>query len=287
MLELLSQDRVTCRLTEGKDRVWRGRWLGFEQMPIELSPVPNWGNGHTLGPVSSECLPRSIFIVSLPRSLSTVVYHTIREAVGLREPVWTSDGEALNVDRFALSYGRKNGSNGKFFTKQLEPRLFYAVGEYLDQLMLPRGYAYKDVVQPFVVSEWVIRCGIPAIRIKRNIAEVAYSMLEQGWHYPMRLFPKEKDLETALVRGLMEADRALEAIPAICIDFEKLISEEGVLNRCLRSLYPDRRVKKVKLINESFKAVRQQVLERRNTRLYRRLADYVAALSAIPSIKTF
>lgn len=287
MLEILSQDQVTCRLTEGRDRVWRGRWIYFEQMPIELSPVPNWTNKHTARRVSSEHLPRSIFIISLPRSLSTVVYHAVRKAIGLREPMWTSDGEVLNVDRFALSHGRKNEPNGKFFTRQLEPCLFYTVTEFLDQSVLPHGYAYKDVVQPFVVSEWVTRCGIPAIRIKRNIAEVAFSMLGQGWHYPTRLFATEKDLETALVKGLMEADRALEAVPAMCIDFEDLISDEGVLNRCLRSLYPDRRVEKVKLIDESFKAMRQQVLERRNTRLYRRLADCLAALNAISSIENF
>ena len=29
----------TCRLARGADGVWRGRWLQYEQMPVELMPL--------------------------------------------------------------------------------------------------------------------------------------------------------------------------------------------------------------------------------------------------------
>ena len=45
--------------------------------------------------------PASLFVVSLPRSLSTVTYHAARRALGLAEPTWTTDGEILNLRRFA------------------------------------------------------------------------------------------------------------------------------------------------------------------------------------------
>lgn len=37
-LTLASTDWPTCHLYRGTDGIWRGRWLQFEQMPIELVP---------------------------------------------------------------------------------------------------------------------------------------------------------------------------------------------------------------------------------------------------------
>ena len=39
-LEIMSECALTCRLTRGKDRIWRGNWVDFEKMPIELRPFP-------------------------------------------------------------------------------------------------------------------------------------------------------------------------------------------------------------------------------------------------------
>jgi len=64
-------------------------------------------------------------------------------------------------------------------------------------------------VQPFLMAEWMKTSGFRALRIKRNVADVAYSMLTREWHYPSRLFPRTKELELAMVRGLVLADRAL------------------------------------------------------------------------------
>jgi hypothetical protein len=45
-LVIEGQTGVTCSLTRGADGVWRGRWLRYEQMPVELIPLtqvsPEW-----------------------------------------------------------------------------------------------------------------------------------------------------------------------------------------------------------------------------------------------------
>lgn len=51
----------------------------------------------------------SLFVVSLPRSLSTLIYHAVRQSVGLEEPIWTSDGEIMNLDRFRADAGAGEG----------------------------------------------------------------------------------------------------------------------------------------------------------------------------------
>jgi hypothetical protein len=40
LLALCQAERPTCVLRCGADGVWRGRWLAFERMPVELSPAP-------------------------------------------------------------------------------------------------------------------------------------------------------------------------------------------------------------------------------------------------------
>ena len=40
VLEIFGSDGCTCRLRRGRDGVWRGRWLRFERMPVELTPQP-------------------------------------------------------------------------------------------------------------------------------------------------------------------------------------------------------------------------------------------------------
>jgi hypothetical protein len=45
----------------------------------------------------------SLFVVGLPRSLATLVFHVARLALRLKEPTWTTDGEVMNVDRFVMT----------------------------------------------------------------------------------------------------------------------------------------------------------------------------------------
>jgi hypothetical protein len=38
ILEIAGEEGTICCLCQSDDGVWRGRWLRFEQMPIELTP---------------------------------------------------------------------------------------------------------------------------------------------------------------------------------------------------------------------------------------------------------
>jgi len=281
-LEIHSQAGITCRLVEDHDRVWRGRWLCCEKMRVELSPAISRQRHKACA--GDESRPASLFVLSLPRSLSTRLYHAAREAVDLFEPAWTSDGEILNADRHALYKGPTHDSSRKFISPQIEPLTFYAATEFLDQVAQAHGYAYKDVVHPFVMAEWICRRKIGTVLwIRRNVADVAYAMLGRRWHYPARLFPGEKKRERALVLGLMAAEKALASIPAIRIEFEQLIRDETILRTALKTLYPQRRIGPISFINARFKTARQEILERQKTSLYRRLNDYVMECSTAAS----
>src|SRR5437763_607414 len=69
----------------------------------------------------------SLFLVSLPRSLSGIIYHAIRRSVRLNAPAWTTDGEVLNLDRFALLPLPHESMGLKFITPALEPKKFAKV----------------------------------------------------------------------------------------------------------------------------------------------------------------
>ena len=43
-LEIFGRTQKTLAVTLDADGTWRGRWLCYEKMPIELSPLPVSGN---------------------------------------------------------------------------------------------------------------------------------------------------------------------------------------------------------------------------------------------------
>src|SRR5829696_7255360 len=100
-------------------------------------------------------LKDSLFVVSLPRSLSSITYYISRVVLGLKAPSWTSDGEILNVDRYALYQGPRHDTGIKFVVKEKNPALFQSAIDFLDQATVSTGFAYKDVIHPFVTSEWL------------------------------------------------------------------------------------------------------------------------------------
>jgi hypothetical protein len=217
---------------------------------------------------------RSLFLVSLPRSLSSLLYQRIRPALGLREPVWTSDGEILNLHRFAhLPPGCD--LDGLRFTPPEHER-FDRLTAFLDQATVPEGFFYKDVVQPFVVARWLPASGLAALRIERPLADVALAMLDRGWLYPQAAVDQaadrdpDLDPETALLAGLARAQEALAAIPGPVLRFDDLIADEEPLAAALRELYGD--VPAPRYLDEEFKAVRAAVLARRRTERWERLA---------------
>src|SRR5579872_349959 len=162
---------------------------------------------------------RSLFVVTLPTSLSSVLYKAARDCLGLQNPSWTSDGEVLNADRFVLLSQPNDEASRKFILEKEDRSLFRKITEFLEQVVAPNGFAYKDVVQPFVVSQWIKNNLPPTLKIKRNIADVAYSMLRNRWQYPMRLFPTIQPVELAVIRGLVLAQEELDSIPGEEVDF--------------------------------------------------------------------
>jgi hypothetical protein len=218
---------------------------------------------------------RSLFLVSLPRSLSSLLYQTIRPALGLREPAWTSDGEILNLHRFAhLPPGCD--LEGLRFTPPgpLGDDRFDRLTAFLDQATVPEGFFYKDVVQPFVVARWLPASGLAALRIERPLADVALAMLDRGWLYPQAALAPEapdQDPERVLLTGLARAEQALAAIPGPVLRFDDLIADEEPLAAALRELYGDVPAPP-RYLDAGFKTVREAVLARRQTERWERLA---------------
>ena len=218
----------------------------------------------------------SLFVISLPRSLSSLTYYISRVALSLTAPSWTSDGEILNVDRFALYSGPSNDTARKFIVKEHDAVRFQCAMDFLDQATVPSGFAYKDVVHPFVVSEWLRSSEFRVLRIKRNLTDVVFSMLAHRWFYPKAASQNETDVETAVIEGIIRADAALDKAPGEHIDFDQLISDESVLRNALVKLYPSASVLNFQYLNEKFCAFRdEQVLHRRTFAEYKRLEEKV------------
>lgn len=220
----------------------------------------------------------SLFIVSLPRSLSSMTYYIARVVLGLKTPSWTSDGEILNVDRYALFPGPRHDTGIKFLLKEQNAALFQAAIDFLDQATVPAGFAYKDVVQPFVVSEWLRASGFRVLIIKRRLTDVAFSMLSQGWHYPRFASRGEGDLEERVIEGIVRADRALDETPGERVDYDDLMVEESVLRNALIKLYPNAAIQEFRY-SDSFRATGDVILERRSTDQYKMLNEKVERIA--------
>jgi hypothetical protein len=218
----------------------------------------------------------SLFVISLPRSLSSLTYYIARVALGLKAPSWTTDGEILNVDRFALYPGPSEDTSRKFIVKEHDPVRFQCAMDFLDQATVPSGFAYKDVVHPFVVSEWLRSSEFRVVRIKRNLTDVVFSMLAHKWLYPRAASRNQTDAEAAVIEGVVRADMALDRVPGEHVDFDDLINDESFLRNALLKLYPSAPVLTFQYLNEKFCAFRdEQVLHRRTFDEYKRLEEKV------------
>lgn len=215
---------------------------------------------------------RSLFIVSLPRSLSSLLYQTLRPALGLAEPVWTSDGEVLNLHRFAHLPDEVEVEGLRFTERSRNPERFDRLLAFLDQATVGEGFLYKDVVQPFVVARWLPASGMAALRIERPLADVAFAMSDRGWFYPRAAADRDGGPERELVAGLARAQRALAALPCPVVRFDELIHSEEPLAAALRVLYGDG-APAPRYLGGGFHAVREEVLRRRETERWRRLAE--------------
>jgi len=225
--------------------------------------------------MSEEPLTRSLFVISLPRSLSTVVYHTARKWLGLAEPTWTTDGEILNNDRFVMYRGAAHDEGRKFTDPAAEPLVARQLEMFVAQTVQPFGYAYKDVVQPLVITNWLrANAGsLSILRIRRDVADVALSMLRNRWLYPSNLHEKtaRTDMEAAFLHGLLDAEAALASVPAVEVDYDALIDGEQSLRDALHALAPHGEPAGVKYIDAEFRDKREECLRERDSERHRLL----------------
>jgi hypothetical protein len=114
------------------------------------------------------------------------------------------------------------------------------------------------------------------IRIRRNVADVAYSMLSREWFYPARLFPEARSRASAIVQGLVLASRALDDVPAETLDFEQLTADHVPLHQTVQKLYPEYEIEPVFYLNDDFLRERDEILRRRKTKAYARLEAFLA-----------
>src|ERR1044072_1468082 len=176
---------------------------------------------------------KSLFVISLPRSLSTLAYHASRLALALNEPIWTSDGEIMNNDRFVFNKGPSHDSGLKFTRTGKETEIFQKLIAFLSEVVIHEGFVYKDVVHPFVVSEWLSSTGLRVLKIKRDLIDVCYSMLQMKWYYPAHAAEGVQNIEDSVIEGIIRAKRAIDSVPGEVVDYDDLIRDEDALLQAL------------------------------------------------------
>jgi hypothetical protein len=221
----------------------------------------------------------SLFVVSLPRSLSSLLYIAAARAIGLAEPTWTTDGEILNRDRVPRRLHGLAPGDERFTLLNTAPDVFARMTAYLDRAALRRGCAYKDVVQPFVIGGWEGLGDFKVLKVRRNVAEVAYTMLKRQWLYPAQAASVFDAHPWALVEGLVRAEAVLDALPGETIDYADAVLDHSTLERALRCLYPDVQLAPPHYIGRSFARTRQRLeADRRSSLVFRRLEWIVSAV---------
>jgi hypothetical protein len=222
---------------------------------------------------------RSLFVVSLPRSLSSLLYVAAAQAIGLAEPTWTSDGEILNRDRVPRRLQDHAPADERFTLLGSAPEAFAGMTTYLDGAALRQGFAYKDVVQPFVIGGWDGLGDFKVLKVRRNLAEVAYTMLKRQWLYPAHAASVFDEHPWALVEGLVRAEAVLDALPGETIEYSDAILDHGPLEAALRRLYPDVPLAPLRYIDRGFARTRGRLeRDRRSSLVFRRLEWIVSAV---------
>ncbi len=181
----------------------------------------------------------SLFVVGLPRSLSTLVVLRAGAALGLAEPSWAGAAELLNLDRNRLHGGPGYDESRKFAHPELDPEVVDAAEALLDDAVRPSDRIYKDVVQPFAVARWLATHPTNTLVLERPLADVAFAMLASRWYYPATASWLARDRKAAVLEGLVRAEQALAGIAGVRLRFDDLIDDEDVLWRALAELYPD------------------------------------------------
>ncbi len=150
---------------------------------------------------------------------------------------------------------------------------------YLDRTALRQGHAYKDVVQPFVLGGWEGLGEFEVLKVRRNVAEVAYTMLKRQWLYPAHAASVYDAHPWALVEGLVRAEAVLDALPGVTVEYADAVLGHGPLEAALRRLYPDAPLAPLGYIDRGFDRTRRRLeAERRRSLVFRRLEWIVSAV---------
>jgi hypothetical protein len=222
---------------------------------------------------------RSLFVVSLPRSLSSLLYGAAAASLGLARPAWTTDGEILNRDRVPRRLQDIAPAGERFTLLGSAPEAFADMTTYLDGVALRQGFAYKDVVQPFVVGGWEGLGDFKVLKVRRDLSEVAYAMLKRQWWYPTRAASLFDARPWSLVEGLVRAEAVFDALPGETVDYADAVIDHEPLEAALRRLYPDAQLDSVRYIDRRFIRTRGRLeSERRDSIVYRRLEWVVSAV---------
>jgi hypothetical protein len=222
---------------------------------------------------------RSLFVVSLPRSLSSLLYVAAAQAIGLAEPGWTSDGEILNRERVPRRLQSLAPADERFTLLGSAPDAFASMTTHLDRSAQRQGFAYKDVVQPFVIGGWEGLGDFEVLKVRRNVAEVAYTMLKRQWLYPAHAASVFEAHPWALVEGLVRAEAVLDALPGETVEYADVVLDQGPLEAALRRLYPEAPLVPLRYIDRGFARTRRRLeAERRGSLVFRRLEWIVSAV---------
>ena len=221
---------------------------------------------------------QSLFITSLPRSFTTAVYRYSVKALRLKEPTWTTDGEILNARHLVLASNELT-NEPRFTTFAKEPQIFERLKSFAVEAVNPNGYAYKDVIQPFVATEAIKDLDVTVLRIRRPLADVAVAMTEHSWFYPQSAAEKFHS-ERGFIEGLLRAANAIhnleKFLPKIeTLDYDDLIFDDKSLNLALKRLYSNVELNALSYIDGSFRRKRELVLERRQTEQYKKTVDLI------------
>ena len=235
------------------------------------------GLRHALS-VDSLTLP-SLFVVSLPRSFSSYSYLLTRAALRLREPEFTTFGEILNCGRFHRGDAPSGAVPQRYFIRQEQDQEgFRRATTLLGRIVEVRGFAYKDVVQPFAVAAWLHgRREFRILHIRRNLADVAMAMLELKWLYPAGA-ASPTTIEPMLA-GLVLADNALAQLPAVRIEYDDIVRDGTALSAALSRLYPKHEFPSIRFHNPRYGVECAKTMSRRNSPDYREIERRIAELA--------
>ena len=139
------------------------------------------------------------------------------------------------------------------------PDAFAGMTTYLDSTARRQGFAYKDVVQPFVIGGWEGLGDFEVLKVRRNVAEVAYTMLKRKWVYPARAASVFDVHPWALVEGLVRAEAVLDALPGETVEYADAVLDHDPLEAALRRLYPDAPVAPLRYIDHGFTRTRRRL----------------------------